>query len=697
MIQTAGGITTNHIKRSGYGDFPDNTGDWTIFVRFKYPSTPSGLSAIVLSLFDGVTDFTDPYLFIGSQNNTGDVYFEIYDGTNFNTSAFTAIVNNDQNWCAMVKSGNSVLCYLNGTLISTLTVAISAIVWDSLYLLGDGSAGLAEPLSVAYCRCWSNALIISELTTEATSILATKQTGLIWDCPLQTSIDLTSHNNTLNQLIGVGTVTTDTDDPLLSVVAGPPTNIDPATAMTVNLDSAFFIDTLSGGSAAAETWYKYTAQASDRWLGSIGFGDLTTFQPTLRIYEGLANANSLTAYKNISPASNGAAQFTVTAGNDYYFGCFRNGAVTPAIAIISIIRGPNIQVPVGAVAINDDVSSDYPAVFVSTVNDGVVYNFADIVAGEQADVLPTGGYSLVADQIVGPDNNIYNSLFQLITNITSIASLTARIRTCNTPNRWYLSLNINPPTVRTIDQDGTIGSTITLTGSTSIAAHAASNDETILYFAETGTNKPIKTWDLVSNVAGANLAVGIANYTVTDILYLSDDTIAVMYYKSSVARDGKLVIYSAAGATLVNVSLGTPNGQTGPRICYAINDPTSIWCYIRDGGSSAINSSLLNVTAATGAIASTRIVPTFESGANVISTTNTPYRFGASFSCPIWVVRVASLAPPATASGLYKLTGTNINNPVVRHDTIWLNAQIGTTESRAIPDPYFESYLAGDE
>jgi len=191
---------TGYVTRSGYGDFPVNTGNWTVFFQFRYTNTPSGVAQILKLYRSANSEFVK---FI-STANTLDVLLSVENhaaGTG-TTSAHVVTVNT-WNWVAVTYDATTHIFsfIVNSVVIGTTTVDMSASVFNILTMLAD-SGGSSANVSVAYFRAWSRALSSAELTAESVSITAATSTGLLWDCPAQTSIDLTSHNNTLNQLIG---------------------------------------------------------------------------------------------------------------------------------------------------------------------------------------------------------------------------------------------------------------------------------------------------------------------------------------------------------------------------------------------------------------------------------------------------------------------------------------------------------------
>src|SRR5215475_55250 len=220
MIKTTGGTNNNYIVRNGYGTFPINTKDWTLFFRFKYPTTPASAHyANLITLFAGTIDFNDPYVFIGSRPANEEIVVEVFDGvSDIISTAFTAS-DNTQYWGAITyeASTSTTTLIIDGSVIGTVVLSLSDMVFTAITILGDGGSGNTAAISGAYFRCWQSLLSMGSLISEAASITPTITTTLLFTNPTQTSVDLTDHLlSDQNQFSAVGTVTTDLDDPLLN-------------------------------------------------------------------------------------------------------------------------------------------------------------------------------------------------------------------------------------------------------------------------------------------------------------------------------------------------------------------------------------------------------------------------------------------------------------------------------------------------
>ena len=685
---------TSVLRRTGYGNFPVNTGDWTIFIQFKYINIPVG-TAYILDMYKGAGPEN---IFLGSDPNTSNVSLDTINhaGTDQFTTPVTIVVGN-WNWIAIIYNSTTHVfnLYLNGTLIGTITNDLSLSVWDTIDLLQGG--GASPNVSVSYFRAWSNILLSSELTTEAASMIAVKTAGLIWDCPLQAGIDLTSHNNTLNQLQATGTVSTDTTDPLLSIVAGPPTNTTPATAMAITTESVIFQNTLTAG-AATTVWHKATAIIDETW-GYCPYGDITIYKPNVEVYEGLANALSGTTYLNIgnSSSSNLPVQFPVNAGQTYYFKNIRNGAVTPATLQVSLLKALDLVVPIGSIFITDD-EPGYSSAYLD-LKTGYPIKFKVLTAhGEGGAILNSGKFVLSNDNIT-TNADLFDVKGNLIIEIglSGYESVSS-----NLTNKFLIgTTSTNPAILRLVDENGNINPIIYNLGASGVQGIGLNNDSTKAYYTN-GISAPqaIKVWDLINNIALSDLTAGIANYRQNiDIIILQNGIILVPRTKLVAPRDFKITSYNIAG-TLQNEYDFPLQGHDANRLMTALDDPISFWAWIKDVVTNTGFSIFVNIKVSDGTILSTRTAVQFESGIYSGNPTSTPSRFGHSESCPGYITRVA-LTPANQRSGIYTLSGTgagfSTNNPRLTHDVVYIDASIGTTENMAIPTPFGETFLAGDE
>jgi hypothetical protein len=678
---------TSFIKRYDYGTFPSNTVDWTIGIQFKYTNTPTGFVTII-DLFKTSGGSENFYLGNGT-SNVSNVFIEVKNaaGTDVTTAA-QAITLNTWNSAYVTYNSTSHLLslYVNGSLTGTATLDLSASIWSGLQVLGTGSS--SPDLSVAYLRAWSNILTSGEMTAEIASITAVKQTGLLFDCPLQASIDLTSHNNTLNQLVAVGTVTTDTGDPLLSIVASPPSNITPGTATVVSTTSAVFQDTLTG-TTATTVWHVCTAPVGAKVMGACCFGDLVTYKPSITVYEGLVNANANAPL--LSNVANLPVQFPVTVGTDYYFKSTRNAAVTPATLKLSILVGLTLTIPSGSLAI-PDITDGFPLTFLDATATGYPINWQTFPPGEEVGILLTG-------DVLVQDSNIH--AVKLYDNLGSTLKATPAVTTrfdivgSNQVSYVVADGFAGADQFVLVDSTGVVSTTTYSIGAGGLHAITLSPDSSIAYIEQnvSSTTQPVKQFVLATTTLSTFVA-GIASYILSpNLIGLQDGTVLVGYNR--VGIDAKVLRYNANGTTANTYDLSADDQieRIAPDNNNALVD---FWVWSQPDNQ---YSRFYKIKISDGTHLTTiSNVQKYNDGQYQVgaSVLNTPVRFGNSFSCPLWIV-LGGTTPANPGGGIYLLTGTSTPNPRQNHDTIWVDSGVGTTENLKIPDPSATSYLAGDE
>ncbi len=633
----------------------DPTQSFTVAFKFRPGSTtPSGGKFWNVWIMQATGP--DPYIFFGSQINSTDLYAEIFDGTSFlDTGNTAAVASTWANIWLVYDSGTHITTlYIGGVSVGTIAKDLSTVAWNTdaqeIHIGGESFGDL----EMSYLRVWQAAKTPVQLAIEAANISAVDTVGLLSDTPLQTSIDLTSHNNTLTQFMATGTVVTDTaNDPLLSVVTGPPTNIDPTTATTVTLDSAFFQDTLTAGSATT-TWTKCVATADEDWT-AIAFGVFGgTYLPLVTVFEGLANAQSNTPLLNLSSQTNRPIQFPVTSGQTYYFQNLRNGAVTPATLIASVVRMLDLTIDVGTICINDDAVG-YPLVFVERIQGYPIGALQGAPAGEAVDCLPSGIAALLNDDDTGDTLTLVQGT--TILGDFNLGGESFDRVSSDQDQTFYVGSHRNSGTnlgqIITISDAGVIGPTswdLPQTGMQSIGVNAAG---TLAYYCTSNANnQAIRRFDLANNVALTNLVAGIANYAAgKDIIVMADNTILVAYAKGSATIDVKLVQYATDGSVVLSTSFGSNFSRTGDvRLARAI-EAGHVWVWVHLATPFGFDQ-FYRVRLSDGAVVET--VPNsgdssveYETGQYQPVATNTPVRSGHSESCGFYINRVGGPLPPA--------------------------------------------------
>lgn len=679
MIKQTNG--TGYLTRSGYGSFLTCTVDWTLFIYFKYLNTPVGLAYALEMFLNGNNDA----LYLGSHNNTADIFFEATNHAGvFADTAAVAVTVNNQNWTGVTYTAatHTLELTVNGVSIGTSVVDLSSSSFDTLNVTNNGSG--SPDVSCGYFRAWSSKLTLAQLTAEAASINAVVTSRLLWDCNLQTSIDLTDHNGGLNQLIGVGVVTTDTTDPLLSIVAGPPANTTPATAITVSVNGAYFQNVNTAG-VATTVWHKLTAGYGVKVMGAMAYGDAATYKPGIEVYEGLTNANSLTPLLNIGGGFNKPIQFPVTAGLEYYFRSVRNGAVAGSTLQISILNALNLTVPIGSIAINDD--QNIIGLVLMDVNTGYPLNFIPSFASNGEGGCPlSDGTTLVCMN----DNRKPNIYDPQLSAATELNLLDYDRVSSNLTDTFLVSEDFAPGTFRLCDKNGNLTATSYVVGSAIQAIGLNVNVSKAYYATGTANNLPVKTWNILTNSADADLVAGVANYSINkDIIILQDGTILVPRSKLSAVTNYTIIRYNSAGAIQNTYDRGL-FANFDNRIATAIDDPVHFFNWIKTADST---STFEKIKVSDGSVPLSVVAYRYEAGLYASTATPTPVRFGHPESCPFWITRVI-LFPSSGSnarSGLY----TIVENK--RNDTLWNDTTLGTSHDVAIPNPFAELYAAGDE
>jgi hypothetical protein len=465
-----------------------------------------------------------------------------------------------------------------------------------------------------------------------------------------------------------------------------PPNVSFATAIEITLPATITgIDASDGAGTNYDLYYKFTAPADSRVIGAWGFTPIAdAFVST--IYPYLGPAGAPTQILGIA-AANKPIQFPVTPASEYFIKLAKNGNSSPATIDLHVEVAVNGAIAEGNIIVNDDTTGFPTAILSHLLDDTYIAFIKDTASGEAGDILKTSG--VIALEEVSTGHIIvydidFNQLTDLDFNLHQV-----KIRTCIAADKFYVGENdgASHMLLYTIDNLGAKSALLETVDTVAIGAEclAAKNDETILYFANRGNGVPIKQWDLVTHVAGADLVAAIAGYAIPDILYLDDDTLIALYYNSS-TKDVQAIQYDTTGATLNTYTLGAQTGSTKPRLAYALDNPNSFWVWTHNTSGRSI---FRNVKCNDGSVLATRTHQEFEGGAYNATETATPLtRFGHSFSCPFFIMTGTPTPPvPPTPSrgGLYYINPTK----AAWHDSYY------DAEAK-IPDPTIRTALLGE-
>lgn len=566
-------------------------------------------------------------------------------------------------------SGNTHKLYLDGLLQGApfsfdLSGAPTPAVTNLEVLGSDGFGGNTDH-DVAYYRAWSGtALTQAQIQQEMLSSVPVITANLFQSNTL---------DGTYADQSGNGRAWTPVGSP--SFTTGPtlPDNVDASNAIVIGtLPYSITLPKISPpGTLNPNVWFTYTAVTGDVVIGTWAFTSLASSnKPSVKIWYGTATAlNQLDDIVDINDiVTNVPYSVPVTPGTQYFFEVINAGLDVAATAQLtfSAVAQPTETISRGDIMVNDETFG-FPVVSLSSAT-GAVKRHKVFSAGESVDIQPDG---LMLAEAVDYNQDpiglqIWNADFELIASITYPASFHDEVRHIYTSplGGWFVAAkgaDTTHSTVVKVNEDGSFGATTwTISHGATTAFNlgmAVNSDETILYYAVTGAaNVPVKRWDLVNNVALADLAAGVATYNVLqDILVLADDTIVVGYKKTSAVRDSYVLQYSTAGAVLKTFHVGSSTMAIN-RMCRALDDPESFWVWIYPqsaGGTIDGTNRYINVIVSDGSFATDFTVAQYERGVYAAAASATPSaRFGPSFSCPMWI---------------YTVTATPVVLPVVRN------------------------------
>ena len=463
-----------------------------------------------------------------------------------------------------------------------------------------------------------------------------------------------------------------------------PTNLTALTAIDLGVLPADVTQDVhdTGTGLNYTVWYKFTTPSVAKVVGAWGFsGNIGAgYRPNITSYDGPASAPSaIVSSLTVSGSNNKPIQFPVNPSTEYFLEFVKNVDTSPALLRIRVEVAPNQDLVAGSIIVPDDTSG-LPASVIS-IGNGTVRSFVNpFPAGEQGDILSVSGRSLVSN--IGESGlNLYEKDLTLL--VAQIPLSEFGVIRANQGSQKFYTAFYNGGTnivVNTVSSAGVIGgTTYTVTGG-SIAAIAALNNDTILYYSEIGNNKAIKRWDLIGNVALTDFVAGVANYRNCDILVLSDSTILVCRFKSTAARDVTVTRYNTSGTILNTYTFGAgPFISVNPRFAYAINDPTSFWAFLHlDNavGDLSGKSRFVNVRVSDGVALNTIEIIDYHFGIySGVETATPPNRFGPSTSCPLFILR--------GNSGIYVIS------PGKTNDTVWPGAS--STLDVKIPNPLVQT------
>ena len=471
--------------------------------------------------------------------------------------------------------------------------------------------------------------------------------------------------------------------------AAPPSNTTSGTAIDITSLPYTNTQDVHDAGTTHEVWYKYTAQAGEKLLLIWGYGDgLTPYTPRIRAYRDAGTTLLVDSGTGSGAGQDGEQkpiQVGIEAGVTYYFRFTSNaGNPTPAILNVEAEIAPTTLLANGDLFINDDTARSYsgsyhglPGIIVDPATGLVKNSFNGLPAGEGGDILADGTI-LVSDAWNGK-LQLFDNDFNLITDVAFDMGFDISLRANHTENVFYVGEGGGGgASVTTVDSSGNLGPTTWDLGATGLGGIAASNDGSILYWADRDVGTPLRRHDLGTDTPMADLVAAVPTYYTSDILVLSDDTLIVLYHTSN-GSDAFVRAYDAAGATIRTYNLGAIGlpAFTPPRLAYDVDLEANFWVWTHRIAPNLGMSQFFQVQVSDGTILETVDTVEFESGVYQLAASLTPVaRAGISFSCPFFILRgyadpvydlvvektVDDATPDEDQSIVYTITVTN-NGP----------------------------------
>lgn len=682
------------------GSYFNPSADWSVLAWCKSPVVAGGGFFGTAYLFgDGF--FTNPYIWLGL--SSAGVTLEIWDGSSTNTSGFIAI--DFAIWKSFAvtydQASTTITLYINGVAVSTLVFDISTVTFvetDEWMFTGDFS----DPLQIGeieiFCvRTWQSLLIVSQINNEAFFTNAQITANLLSDTPLDNDTDLTDDSGNGHDWTVVGSGSSRTSPTLIDPVTN---NVDAEHAYDLGILPKVVIQNLRATGTTLTAWFVIATPDPAVECGTFGFGDsAAVYAPRIDPFEGPAAAP--VSVLGIA-ALNLPIQFPVNPSTEYFIRALRNSpAANPAYLVLDVDIHIPTTVVAGDIFVNDDTGG-FPLAILSGSEDYVVKRFIQpFPNGEEGDISASG--LMVVEDADNENIVTYNKLFSAIATFPNTGAFVGCIRSNRGNSKFYVAIKDAPApvTIKTVSPDGlTLSAVIaTLTGTTNLKAIAASNDGSILYFAQAAVNQPIKTWDLIGDIAGPDFQAAVPNYLTSAIIVLPNGNILISYFKATAVIDTYVIHCDPAGTILNTYNYGSADSAI-PRLAYAL-DYNSFWIWRQSTGVNVGINRFINTKISDGSTITTRDTQIYESGVySSYGATSAPRaRYGASFSCPFFILNSNEAL---AKSGLYTVSGTGsnrggVNNPLIRHDVNWLDTTVGTSEEVEIPDPHYDTFLAGDE
>ncbi len=425
------------------------------------------------------------------------------------------------------------------------------------------------------------------------------------------------------------------------------TNISAATATLIATWGSTVQDVSDTAGPNYEVWFQYVAKTSERALGVWSQAPVASnYDPRIDVYTG--TAASLTS---VMTSLNQPIIVGTVPGQTYFFKVTQVGSGAPSASLTLILtKAGSGAVEAGSLLVNDTsvdgTGQAWPTAVVSP-STGAIVGYVPLPAGEAGIALPNG--IIAIEDREASDVKLFSSAFAQIASVPVDMGGNGQINS-NWSNTFYIGRpnGVANASVTAVSQDGTIIRTWTL-GQVGLRGLSLSTNEAILYYVASGTgsNQPVRRWDMVNDVALSDLAPLIAGTTIRrDIVTMPDGSVLVAYRPASGAY--YVNRYDPSGSVLSTYTFSDPSVQSVQRV---FRDFTEGLFWVWEENAAETEHIFSKVRASDGATVLSFRVPLFVDGESQgdFSDTRTDL-FGASWSCPVMGFPLAFTIPTPTTT-----------------------------------------------
>lgn len=501
----------------------------------------------------------------------GFVGLSIQNGSGEVLSTSVAIPQDKPTAIGYIRSGNNHSIYIDGALLDTIVVDITALTLNEQYM-GDDGAQTVYGVDIQGFKEWNTAITLAELIADSNSAPNIKTANLVASTPLLSNVNDNSGNG--NNWTSAGSPTfVDSSNQV------PLTNITNGTnSVDITLGQTYIQIVRDSGGTTRPVAYKYTGAPGEQVFGAFAIGTVAY----ITRFSAFSDDLWATPYNSISNYPARPVEVPIlTLEMTIYLRIGFSGGGNPAGSLYLKTHSFTQQaVPAGSILINDAGNGPAVALLEQATGDPLQLR-NDFVPGELAHVLHDS-LRMIHQDINTFEFVIHNTQLVELTRITG--SGLSRLGG-NRDDRFTVIRDLGATVdYESYDPDGVLLDTQNVPLS-SLSGASVNSTYDIVYMFQGSANAPIKRWDSVNQVFLSDLVAGRANMIPVALLWLNGNTILVAYNHATVPASSDVKHYSAAGATLAtfNTQFGARTGADF-HIAYdfpAVNPDVNFWAWIK--------------------------------------------------------------------------------------------------------------------